>query len=269
MPNSAACLIELVVSPPALARPMILAFDACACSRNEREVLRVERVAHLAEHLAAVLEHDRLGVALERVAEGVVGGQEEPGVAARLHDRAAGAVGEHPGVVGPVDGVGRAGLAGQVRGRRAGDQERLALVLGDLVDGERHARVRHVDDDVDLVDVVPLARDRRSRCPACSGGRRRRTSTLMPRFSMPESSIAISRRRDGAGAGKVGVEARHVGQHADLDGVVRRSAPARAGAERRGDGGPIRAAFGCVHGCSSACCSARAVTGARCDQGAC
>ncbi len=35
MPNSAACLIEFVVSPPALARPMIFAFDACACSRNE------------------------------------------------------------------------------------------------------------------------------------------------------------------------------------------------------------------------------------------
>ena len=37
MPNSAACLIELIVSPPALARPMILAFDACACSRNDEK----------------------------------------------------------------------------------------------------------------------------------------------------------------------------------------------------------------------------------------
>jgi branched-chain amino acid transport system substrate-binding protein len=27
-----ACLMALIVSPPALARPMILAFDACACS---------------------------------------------------------------------------------------------------------------------------------------------------------------------------------------------------------------------------------------------
>src|ERR1700687_3953829 len=37
MPNSAACLIELMVSPPALASPMILAFDACACSRNDEK----------------------------------------------------------------------------------------------------------------------------------------------------------------------------------------------------------------------------------------
>ena len=37
MPNSDACLIELIVSPPALARPMILAFDACACSRKDEK----------------------------------------------------------------------------------------------------------------------------------------------------------------------------------------------------------------------------------------
>src|SRR5215831_4844919 len=39
MPNSAPCLIELMVSPPALARPMILALDACACSRNDEKSL--------------------------------------------------------------------------------------------------------------------------------------------------------------------------------------------------------------------------------------
>src|SRR5215813_1466648 len=39
MPNSAACLIELMVSPPALARPMTLAFDDCACSRNDEKSL--------------------------------------------------------------------------------------------------------------------------------------------------------------------------------------------------------------------------------------
>jgi hypothetical protein len=53
----AACLIELMVSPPALARPMTLAFDACACSRKDEKSAR-ERVADLAQHLAAVgLDH--------------------------------------------------------------------------------------------------------------------------------------------------------------------------------------------------------------------
>src|SRR5215468_613626 len=37
MPNSAACLIELIVSPPALARPTTLAFDDWACSRNDEK----------------------------------------------------------------------------------------------------------------------------------------------------------------------------------------------------------------------------------------
>jgi hypothetical protein len=37
MPNSAACLIELMVSPPALARPMILRLEAWACSRKDEK----------------------------------------------------------------------------------------------------------------------------------------------------------------------------------------------------------------------------------------
>src|SRR3546814_4189691 len=39
MPNSAACLMALMVSPPALARPITLAPEACACSRNEEKSL--------------------------------------------------------------------------------------------------------------------------------------------------------------------------------------------------------------------------------------
>src|SRR3954466_14595522 len=39
MPNSDACLIELMVSPPALARPITLALEACACSRKDEKSL--------------------------------------------------------------------------------------------------------------------------------------------------------------------------------------------------------------------------------------
>src|SRR5215831_13474447 len=39
MPNSAPCLIELMVSPPALARPITFALDDCACSRNDEKSL--------------------------------------------------------------------------------------------------------------------------------------------------------------------------------------------------------------------------------------
>ena len=36
-PNSAACLIALIVSPPPFAKAMILAFEACACSRKDEK----------------------------------------------------------------------------------------------------------------------------------------------------------------------------------------------------------------------------------------
>src|SRR6187455_3464331 len=39
MPNSLAALIELIVSPPALARPRIWALLPCACSRNDEKSL--------------------------------------------------------------------------------------------------------------------------------------------------------------------------------------------------------------------------------------
>ncbi len=176
-------------------------------------------MAHFAEHLAARLDHDRLGVALERVAERVVGGDEEPGVAAGLDDGVAGAVGEHPGVVGPVHGVRRARLSGEVRGGGAGDDERLALIAGDLVHGERDAGVRHVEDHVHLVDVVPLAREARADVGLV---------LMIGRHDLdPEASLGraeILDRQAGSDhrplAGEVGVQARLVVQHANLDDAV-------------------------------------------------
>ncbi|KTT89496.1 hypothetical protein NS44R_15010 [Mammaliicoccus sciuri] len=71
-------------------------------------------MAHVAEHLAAGLLDDVGSVALQRHAESVVGGDEEPGVLAALDHRLAGDVRQRVGVVGPVHGVGRAGGAGDV-----------------------------------------------------------------------------------------------------------------------------------------------------------
>ena len=53
----------------------------------------VKRMADAAEHLAAIGVHHLTGVALERLAEGIVGGEKEPSVAAGLHHRLAGAIG--------------------------------------------------------------------------------------------------------------------------------------------------------------------------------
>ena len=176
------------------------------------EVLGVQRVAHLAEDLAAGLQHHRLGIALERVAEGVIGGEEEPGV------------------VGPVNRVWRAGLAGQVGARRARDDQRLALVAGNLVHGQRHARVRHVEDDVHLVDVVPLAGDGRADIGLVLviG---REDLDLHALFRGTEILDRHARGDHRALPREVGVEARLVVQHADPDHAVGHLGVSRAGGE--------------------------------------
>jgi hypothetical protein len=107
---------------------------------------------------AAVGLDDRGGVALQRLAEGVIGGEEEPGIAARLDDRLSRAMGEHIRVVGPVDCVWGAGLAGQVGGRRSGIEVDSVLLFDDVIDGEPDAGIGHVGDHVDLVFVEPFAR---------------------------------------------------------------------------------------------------------------
>ena len=66
------------------------------------EIGGVERHLDRADDLAAIGLDDSRRVALEGVAEGIIGGDEEPGVAPRLDDGAASAVGERDGVVGPM-----------------------------------------------------------------------------------------------------------------------------------------------------------------------
>ncbi len=106
---------------------------------------------------SAVGLHHGCGVALKGRAESVVGGDEEPAISAALHDGAAGSVGQFPSVVGPVDGIRRAFCAGQIRSRRARVDEDLVLFLGEFADRQRHARVRHIHDNIDALLVEPFA----------------------------------------------------------------------------------------------------------------
>ena len=71
------------------------------------EVRRVEGHADRAQHLAALRSDDVAGVLFQRIAEGVVRGQEEPCVAAGSDQRPAGADRERARVIGPVEAVGR------------------------------------------------------------------------------------------------------------------------------------------------------------------
>jgi hypothetical protein len=102
--------------------------------QERRKIRGADRRTHLTDHLSTVLQHDFLGVPLQRMTEGVVRGQEEPRITASFHQRLAGAVGKQPCIARPVDGVGRAGLPGQIRCRRTGGEDNLVLVAADLTD---------------------------------------------------------------------------------------------------------------------------------------
>ena len=173
MPNSAACLIAVRGVAAGIGQTDDLGLRRLRLQQERREIRGVQRMLDAADDLAAIGRDHGRGVALERGAEGVVRGEEEPAIAAGLHQRLPGAMGQHVGVVGPVHGVRRALRVGEIRGRRARIDVDAVLFLDDIVDRERDAGIRHVDDDVDLVDVEPLPRDIRRRRRACSGDRRR------------------------------------------------------------------------------------------------
>ena len=101
----------------------------------------------------------------------------------------------------------------------AGVEEHLVLLADDFVDGERDARVRHVDDDVDLVDVEPLAGDVGAdvRLVLVIGGD---DLDLQP---LRRGAVVLHRHLRGnhrALPREIGIEAGSVVEHADFDDVV-------------------------------------------------
>ena len=178
---------------------------------------RRERIRHTADHLPAGALDERRCIALQGVAEGVVGGDEEPGLAPRLDQCAAVGARQHVGVERPVHRGRRAALAGQVGGARAGDQEHLVLLPRNLRDREADGAVRHIDDRVHASLVEPCARDAGAdiglvlmvglqhldRQPRKSGRRLRRR---------------LLRAGDRAGAGGVAIRTGQIGQHAEANG---------------------------------------------------
>jgi hypothetical protein len=115
-----------------------------------------------------------------------------------------------------MHGVGRARLTGEIGSRRAHSQEYFVLVAGELVDRERDRGRWHVGDGIDLVDIVPLARDAQADVGlvlvvaaddldlhTLGGG--------------AEILDCLARHPDRGGARDVGVDARLIVEHADLD----------------------------------------------------
>ena len=106
-------------------------------------------------------------------------------------------------------------------------EENLVLLARDLVDRERDAGIRHVDDDVDVVDVEPLPRDVGADVGLVLvvGADDLDLHAVRGRIEILDRHFGGG---DRTGAADVGIKARHVGEHADLDGLhLARARPRR------------------------------------------
>ncbi len=88
------------------------------------------------DHGAAVRLHDLGGFVLKGLAEGIVSGEEVPALATILDHCAGGAACQRGGVVGVHDGVGRALFADDARRARADDEERFFVLRCDGFHGQ-------------------------------------------------------------------------------------------------------------------------------------
>ncbi|MNN18168.1 hypothetical protein D3C81_1313730 [compost metagenome] len=226
------------------------------------EVAGAERMARGAEHLPAGLGDHRGGRLLERVAEGVVGGQEEPCLAAALDHCLGRGVGQRVGVVGVVHRDWRAQVIGNALAAGAGEHHDLVLLLRHVQHGQRRCRSRHIQDGIDLVRVEPFAR--------LVGGDvglvlviHHHQLNFLAEHLAAEVVNGHLRRRGAAAPGHIGVEAAHVEQQADLDHVIgnpclwlgRGDAGHTAGTgQRQQRSGSPPPCCGSLHGCLLQCC---------------
>ena len=172
-----------------------------------------------AQHLAAVGVDDLACLFLQAVAEGVVGGQKEPVLAAALRDRAGRHVGERVGVIHIVHGAGHAQVVGQAVDAGAVEDDDLVLLLGDFEHRERGCGHGHVHERIDLASVEPFARlaGRDVGLVLVIGGDQ---FDLLAQHLASEIIDGHLHRRDRAGAGDVGEWPRQIGDHAETHDVV-------------------------------------------------
>ena len=157
---------------------------------------------------------------LKIMAEGIVGGNEEPRIVPRFDHSALGTMGERIVVVGVVDRDRRAGLVGDARRARSVEHNDLVLCFGDVNRRKRGGRGGHIHQRVDMLVLEPFARGSGSnvRLVLVIGG------NDFNRHAKHCSSEILDRhlgRCNSAHAGDVCIDARHVLDHADLHDAVR------------------------------------------------
>src|SRR5215470_3502219 len=97
-------------------------------------------------------------IVLQGMAEGVIGSDEEPAVAAMLNYRAAGHATGRIGVINVMNGIGVAIFVGESSAAGIVDHEEPVFLVGNFAHRDGHAGVGHVHDQVNLLGVKPFAR---------------------------------------------------------------------------------------------------------------
>ena len=218
-----------------IGEPDDLGLGGLRLQQERREVGGIQRMPGAAQHLAAGGPHDVGGIALDRMAKDIVGGDEEPAVAAILDDGAADRVRVGIRVIGPMRGIGRAGFAGDVGACRIGDDHDLFVLFRQLHHRERRRGCRHVDDHVDAFVFLPFAGER--------GGDIGLVEDVgadeFDRLAEHHAAEILDRHLGGLDVphpADVGINRGEIGEHADLE---RRAAGcAGAGPARTADNNP-------------------------------
>ena len=151
------------------------------------------------------------------MAEGIIGGDEEPAIAASAHHRSTRGFRQHIGVIHPMHGIGCAGRPCQVRCRGPRIHIGLVLLTRDIGNRETDRRCRHIQHHIHAL-VIPLARDIHANIGTV-------LVIGIDHFDI-EAAIAeflhrLTRALQPIGAANVAVWAGHVVQHADADGICR------------------------------------------------
>src|SRR5258708_11110575 len=107
------------------------------------------------EHLSAGGFDGFRRLSFQIMPKGIVGGDEEPSLAALGNNRFAQSAAVRIGIISPVDRVGCAFFTGEQGGAGARTDDHLVLLLGQISDRECYRRISQVENRTDVLIFVP------------------------------------------------------------------------------------------------------------------
>ena len=186
-----------------------------------REISRADGMADIADDRAASRAHLLAGRAFERLAECIVGCEKKPLLPAGFDERADSTVRERPGVVGPMEAVGRTLLASQNGRCSAGDDVYPLLLARQLLHRQRDCGIRQTEHGLDILRVVPFAREAERDIGLVLMIAGHDFDRSSQHLSAEIADRHIGRSND-ARTGTFGIDPAHVVEHADAHGRLRR-----------------------------------------------